>query len=178
MNGSSGARLSLPGNVFGVTGWKNSGKTTLVAGLVTELSRRGWRVATVKHAHHDFDIDKEGTDSFRHRKAGAREVAIVSARRFAIMHELLQEDEPRLADIVARLSPADVIIVEGYKRDAHKKIEVRRLHARDRSPLAPSDPGIVAIAADHAVADSALPTFDINNIAAMADLVERETGLG
>ena len=164
-------------NVFGVTGWKNSGKTTLVVALVTELTRRGYTVATVKHAHHDFDIDKEGTDSHRHRQAGAREVAIVSDRRWALMHELCDEAEPRLEDILARLSPADIVLVEGYKRDAHKKIEARRLEARSREPLAPGDPNIVAIASDHAIEGEPLPVFDIDDIAAMADLIERTAGL-
>ena len=164
-------------NVFGVTGWKNSGKTTLVEALVSELSRRGWTVATVKHAHHDFDIDKEGTDSFRHRKAGAREVAIVSDRRWALMHELRDEAEPRLEDVLAHLSPADIVLVEGYKRDTHKKIEIRRLEARSREPLAPGDPNIVAIASDHAIGGETLPIFDIDDIAGMADLIEGVVGL-
>lgn len=164
-------------NVFGVTGWKNSGKTTLVVALVTELTRRGYTVATVKHAHHDFDIDKEGTDSHRHRQAGAREVAIVSDRRWALMHELRDEAEPRLEDILARLSPADIVLVEGYKRDAHKKIEARRLEARSREPLAPSDPNIVAIASDHPIEGEHLPVFDIDDIAAMTNLIERTAGL-
>ena len=116
--------MSTP--VFGIGGWKNSGKTTLTERLVAEFTRRGLRLATVKHAHHDFDIDKEGTDSFRHRRAGAREVAIVSGRRWALMHELDGETEPTLDAIVARLSPADLILVEGFKRGSHPKIEVRR----------------------------------------------------
>jgi molybdopterin-guanine dinucleotide biosynthesis protein B len=164
-------------NVFGVTGWKNSGKTTLVAALVSELTRRGHAVATVKHAHHAFDIDKEGTDSFRHRQAGAREVAIVSDRRWALMHELREEEEPRLEDILARLSPADIVLVEGYKRDTHKKIEARRTEARNREPLAPDDPDIIAIASDHPVEGERLPVFDIGDIAGMADLIERTVGL-
>ncbi|HVW58294.1 MAG TPA: molybdopterin-guanine dinucleotide biosynthesis protein B [Rhizobiaceae bacterium] len=164
-------------NVFGVTGWKNSGKTTLVEALVSELTRRGFTVATVKHAHHDFDIDKEGTDSFRHRRAGAREVAIVSDRRWALMHELRDEAEPRLENILARLSPSDIVLVEGYKRDSHKKIEARRAEARSQEPLAPGDPNIVAIASDHPIAGGTLPVFDINDIAGMADLIERMVGL-
>ncbi len=112
--------------VFGITGWKNSGKTTLTERLITELTSRGWRVATVKHAHHDFDIDKEGTDSFRHRLAGATEVAIVSDRRWALMHELRGDEEPLLETMLARMSPCDIVLVEGYKRENHKKIEARR----------------------------------------------------
>jgi molybdopterin-guanine dinucleotide biosynthesis protein B len=163
--------------VFGVTGWKNSGKTTLVEALVRELTGRGWRVATVKHAHHDFDIDKEGTDSFRHRKAGAKEVAIVSGRRWALMHELGEEGEPTLEDVLSRLSPADLVLIEGYKRGSHRKIETRRLEAKDRSPLTATDPNIAAIAADHPVPGEAVPVFDLHDIAGIADLIERETGL-
>lgn len=164
-------------NVFGVTGWKNSGKTTLVEALVSELTRRGFTVATVKHAHHDFDIDKEGTDSFRHRQAGAREVAIVSDRRWALMHELQGEAEPRLEDVLARLSPTDIVLVEGYKRDSHKKIEARRTEAKSREPLAPADPNIIAIASDHAIEGETLPVFDIGDITGMADFIEMTVGL-
>lgn len=157
--------------VIGITGWKNSGKTTLTERLVTELTARGLKVATVKHAHHDFDIDRPGTDSFRHRAAGAREVAIVSARRWALMHELDGEDEPRMDDVLARLSPADIVLVEGYKREGHVKIEARRSASAKNEPLAPHDPNIIAIAADHAVADSALPVLDLDNVGAIADFI-------
>ena len=117
--------MSTP--VFGITGWKNCGKTTLVERLVSELRTRGLKVATVKHAHHAFDIDHAGTDSFRHRAAGAQEVAIVSGHRWALMHELRDEEEPRLADVLTRMSPCDIILIEGYKREDHAKIELRRL---------------------------------------------------
>jgi molybdopterin-guanine dinucleotide biosynthesis protein B len=163
--------------VFGITGWKNSGKTTLTEKLVTELVRRGWTVSTVKHAHHDFDIDKPGADSFRHRQAGATEVAIVSGRRWALMHELRNEDEPKLDDILARLGPSDIVLVEGYKREAHKKIEARRLEAKDRTPLSANDPNIVAVAADHKIEGEKLPVFDLDDTKSIADFVERSTGL-
>lgn len=163
--------------VFGITGWKNSGKTTLTEKLVTELSRRGWKVSTVKHAHHEFDIDKEGTDSFRHRQAGASEVAIVSGRRWALMHELRGEDEPTLEEVLARLAPCDLVLVEGYKREGHSKIETRRTGAKDTAPLSAGDPSILAIASDHAVADSALPAFDLDDVGAIADFIETATGL-
>ncbi len=164
-------------NVFGITGWKNSGKTTLTEKLVTELVRRGWTVSTVKHAHHEFDIDKPGADSFRHRQAGATEVAVVSGKRWALMHELRGEDEPTLETILTRLAPADIVLVEGYKREAHKKIETRRLDAKDRSPLSANDPAIVAIAADFAVTGESLPVFDLNDTGSIADFIERTTGL-
>jgi molybdopterin-guanine dinucleotide biosynthesis protein B len=163
--------------VFGITGWKNSGKTTLTEKLVTELVARGWTVSTVKHAHHDFDIDKPGADSFRHRQAGATEVAIVSDRRWALMHELRGENEPTLDDILARLAPSDIVLVEGYKREAHKKIEARRLEAKDRTPLSANDPNIVAVAADFTVEGEDLPVFDLNDTKSIADFVERSTGL-
>lgn len=163
--------------IFGITGWKNSGKTTLTEKLVAELVRRGWRVSTVKHAHHDFDIDKPGADSFRHRQAGATEVAIVSGRRWALMHELRDEEEPPLAAILQCMAPADIVIVEGYKREAHRKIEARRREAKSREPLSPSDPNIVAVAADSAQAGETLPVFDLDDIAAIADFVERDAGL-
>ena len=163
--------------VFGITGWKNSGKTTLTERLVAELVRRGWNVSTVKHAHHDFDIDKPGADSFRHRQAGATEVAIVSGKRWALMHELRGEDEPTLETILSRLALCDIVLVEGYKREAHDKIETRRLEARDRAPLAANDPHIVAIAANFAVPDESLPVFDLDDTKSIADFIERRTGL-
>jgi molybdopterin-guanine dinucleotide biosynthesis adapter protein len=164
-------------SVFGITGWKNSGKTTLTEKLVAELTRRGWRVSTVKHAHHDFDIDKEGTDSFRHRQAGASEVAIVSGRRWALMHELRGEDEPTLDEVLKRLAPCDLVLVEGYKRESHRKIETRRTDAKDTAPLSPGDPTIVAIATDSPVADEILPIFGLDDVGAIADFIESATGL-
>ncbi len=163
--------------VFGITGWKNSGKTTLTEKLVAELTRRGWKVSTVKHAHHGFDIDKEGTDSFRHRQAGASEVAIVSGRRWALMHELHGEEEPTLDEVLKRLAPCDLVLVEGYKREGHKKIEARRTGTKDTTPLSDGDPTILAIAADHAVPDSALPIFGLDEIGPIADFIESATGL-
>jgi molybdopterin-guanine dinucleotide biosynthesis protein B len=163
--------------VFGITGWKNSGKTTLTERLVTEFTRRGWKISTVKHAHHDFDIDKEGTDSFRHRHAGASEVAIVSGRRWALMHELRREDEPTLETVLNRLAPCDLVLVEGYKRENHRKIETRRADAKDTAPLSRNDPSILAIAADSPLAGEKLPVFHLDDIPAIADFIERESGL-
>lgn len=163
--------------VFGITGWKNSGKTTLTERLVSELTRRGWVVSTVKHAHHAFDIDHPDTDSFRHRAAGASEVAIVSGARWALMHELRDDAEPDLDAILARLSPCDIVLIEGYKRERHRKIEVRRLAAKSREPLAPDDPNIVAIAADHPTDANTLPVFALDDVPAIADFIEAVTGL-
>lgn len=164
--------------VFGITGWKNSGKTQLVVSLVAEFNRRGFRVSTVKHAHHSFDVDKEGTDSYRHREAGASEVALVSGNRWVLMHELRGEEEPKLEDILARIAPCDLVMIEGYKRESHPKIEARRTESRNREPLAPNDPHIIAIAADHALSDEGLPVFDLDDIPSMADFIARTIKLG
>jgi len=163
--------------IFGISGWKNSGKTGLAVRLVNEFTARGYRISTIKHAHHDFDIDKVGADSFRHRQAGAHEVAIVSGTRYAIMHELRGAPEPEFDEIIARLAPCDLILIEGYKREAMPKIEARRLEAKTREPLAPGDPYIVAIAADHPVSDTDLPVFDLDDTMAIADFITRVTGL-
>ncbi|MHC5653939.1 molybdopterin-guanine dinucleotide biosynthesis protein B [Stappia sp. ICDLI1TA098] len=163
--------------LFGVTGWKNSGKTTLVERLVSEIVGRGLTVSTVKHAHHGVDIDTPGTDSFRHREAGAREVALVSAHRIAVMHELRDEEEPALAEIVDRLGPCDLVLIEGFKREGHPKIEARRSASRDKGPLAPGDPAIRAIATDHRCETHGLPVFDLDDVAAMADFILAECGL-
>lgn len=154
-----------PRRIFGVTGWKNSGKTTLVERLVAEFVRRGWTVNTVKHAHHDVDIDQPGTDSARHRAAGATEVALVGGLRYAIMRE---QGEPALSQVLARLSPADLVLIEGYKREPHPKIEVR---AGQGESMAAKDPAIVAIAADTAPAEAHLPWFHRDDIAAIADFI-------
>lgn len=162
--------------VIGVAGFKNAGKTTLVEKLVAELTRRGHRISTVKHAHHSFDIDHEGRDSFRHRKAGASEVAVVSRHRWAIIHESREEAEPKLGDILSKLAACDLVIVEGYKRDSHDKIEVRNLdlsHPR----LAGDDPTVVAIAANGRVDDAPVPVFDRDDVTALASFIERHTGL-
>ena len=163
--------------LFGIAGWKNSGKTGLAVRVVEELTCRGFRVSTVKHAHHDFDIDKVGADSYRHRQAGAHEVALVSGTRYAIMHELRGADEPSFEEIISRLAPCDIVIIEGYKREPIPKIEARRLEAAKREPLAPSDPFILAIAADHAVEGTALPVFNLDDTNAIVDFVIETTGL-
>lgn len=163
--------------VFGITGWKNSGKTQLVTRLVAEFTARGFRVSTVKHAHHNFDIDRPGADSYRHREAGASEVALVSGRRWALMHELRNEEEPTLAEILSRLAPCDLILIEGYKREDHPKIEARRTETVDRGPLAPKDPNILAVAADHALPEETLPVFDLDDVSAMTDFIQDHLGL-
>ena len=163
--------------IFGIAGWKNSGKTGLATRLVTELTARGYKVSTIKHAHHDFGIDKIGADSWRHREAGAHEVTIVSGTRYAIMHELRGAPEPTLDEILSRLAPCDIVLIEGYKREPVPKIEARRTEAVNRTPLAPTDPHIRAIAADHPVDDKSLPVFDLDDTGSIADFVARITGL-
>ena len=157
--------------VFGITGWKNAGKTTLTARLVAEFVRRGWKVATVKHAHHAADIDHPGTDSFRHRAAGATEVALVTAGRFAIVRE---QKEPSLAEVLARLAPADLVLVEGFKAAPHPKIEVR---ADDSQPMIAADYNIVAIASDRA-GEAGPPRFARDDITSIADFIAARVGRG
>jgi molybdopterin-guanine dinucleotide biosynthesis adapter protein len=158
--------------VLGVAGFKNSGKTTLLVRLVAELTRRGYRISTVKHAHHSFDIDHEGRDSHRHREAGAREVAVVSRYRWALMHECdgTEENEPTLDDILHKLEPCDLVLVEGYKRDRKvPKIEIRDI-AQD-APKLVDDPTVIAVAANGAVEDAGVPVFDRDDIMGLADFV-------
>jgi molybdopterin-guanine dinucleotide biosynthesis protein B len=158
--------------VIGIAGWKKSGKTTLVTRLIAELTRRSLRIATVKHAHHAFQIDAAGTDSARHRRAGAGQVAIVSRDRWAMVKELEGAPEPDLAEVIAWLEPCDLVIVEGYTLSSLPKIEVRRSDAASREPLAGKVPNVIAIAADHAVSDAhGLPTFALDDVAAIADFI-------
>ncbi len=158
--------------VIGIAGWKNSGKTTLVTKLVAELTKRGLSVATIKHAHHAFQIDDGETDSARHRRAGASQVAIVSPVRWALVQELNGAPEPKLEAIIAELKPCDLIIVEGYKRAPIPKIEVRRAASLDKRSLCDKDPHVLAIAADHAVTGVMLPVFGLDAVSAIADFIQ------
>src|ERR1700688_4904367 len=142
--------------IIGLAGWSGSGKTTLVTNVIPVLVRRGLKIATVKHAHHEFDIDQPGKDSWLHRAAGASEVMVASSRRWALIHELRGEPEPPLEDLLANLSPADLIIVEGFKRHAHPKLEVYRA-AVGKPLLYPDDDCIVAIATDAALPQAQVP---------------------
>ena len=158
--------------VYGVTGWKNQGKTTLVAALVAELTGRGLVVSTVKHTHHAVDLDAPGRDSFRHRAAGAGEVVLASASRLAFLHELRGAPEWPLERILARMAPADLVLVEGYKTGDHRKIEVyRRAAANGRAPIASESASVRAIAGDPDPAPRGLPVFDPGHTAAIADFV-------
>jgi molybdopterin-guanine dinucleotide biosynthesis protein B len=157
--------------VIGLAGWSGSGKTTLLVKLLPALRARGRTVSTLKHAHHAFDVDTPGKDSYRHRAAGASEVLISSARRWALMHELRDEREPTLAELVPHLSPVDLVLVEGFKTEAHAKLEVHRA-AVGKPLLHPNDPHIVALTSDVRPVDVALPFAHIDDIEAIADLVD------
>ena len=161
--------------VFGFAGYSGSGKTTLIEQLIPYFTARGLRLALIKHAHHDFDIDQPGKDSFRHRKAGAGEVLITSDQRWALMHELRGVPEPDLATHLARLSPCDLVLVEGYKHAAIPKLEIHR--AGNGKPLLFSqDPHIIAIATDTRIATT-LPTFDLNAVEAIGQFILSQLGL-
>lgn len=163
--------------VFGVTGWKNAGKTGLMERLVSEFIRRGVTVSTVKHAHHTTDVDQPGRDSHRHRSAGATEVLLASPHRWALMHELRDTPEPPLADLLARLSPVDLVLIEGYKNDPHPKVEVWR-EATAKPPIAQTNDTIQLIASDGpGPSDTTLPVIDLNDTVALADAIAVQIGL-
>jgi molybdopterin-guanine dinucleotide biosynthesis protein B len=162
--------------LFGVAGWSNSGKTTLIEKLIRHFADRGLRVATIKHTHHKFDIDAPGSDTARHRAAGAAETAIVSGSRVAVVEEIETAGEPSLEAIAARLGDADVIIVEGYKGAAIPKIEVRRAAVAAEKLLAATDPHVVAIAADHEIDSRGKPVFSLDDITSIAALIENACG--
>lgn len=166
--------LSVP--IIGIAGWKKSGKTTLAVRLISEFTRRGLKVASVKHAHHAFQVDDGETDSARHRRAGAQQVAIVSNRRWAVINELAGAPEPNFEEVIGWLEPCDLVVVEGYKSAPIPKIEARRQQSLTRRPLAIDDPMVIAIASDHVVEDSALPVFSLDDIGAIADFIERTVG--
>jgi molybdopterin-guanine dinucleotide biosynthesis protein B len=159
--------------IFGITGWKNNGKTRLVVGLVSHFSEQGLKVSTIKHAHHSFDIDHPGRDSYQHRTAGATEVIVASAARFAVVHELRGEEEPSLPQLLAKLSKVDLVLVEGFKRERHPKIEVVRKGFCDQ-PIALEDPTIVALASDYQVPGITLPIFDLDDIKTIAEFVAEQ----
>ena len=156
--------------IIGLAGWSGSGKTTLVTKLVPCLIGRGLRVSTLSQAHHGFDLDQPGKDSFMHRAAGATEVIVSSAKRFAILHELRDEVEWDLPALVAKMSPVDLVLVEGYKRDPFPKLEIHRA-ANGKPLLQPQDPHIVAVAADVPLPDAAVPVIDLNDVEAIADFL-------
>ena len=160
--------------LYGVVGWKNAGKTGLMERLVTEITGRGFSVSTVKHAHHTFDVDHPGKDSYRHRVAGAQEVLLASRNRIALMQELRAEAEPDLPQLLTRLSPVDLVLIEGYKRDRHPKIEAFRTETGN--PLiATDDPTVRAVASDVPLSIDR-PVFDLDDTTAIADFILTEVG--
>lgn len=163
--------------IVAICGWSNSGKTTLIEKLTAYYSARGLRVATIKHTHHKFEIDKPGSDTARHRQAGAAETAIVSGNRVAIIEEVDVPGEPRLDDVAARLKPADLILAEGYKSAAIPKIEVRRAAAMAEKILVHTDPLVVAIAADHDVDGHGKPVLHLDDVEAIAAIVNQICGI-
>lgn len=163
-------------NVFGVVGWKNSGKTGLMERLVTEITGRGFSVSTVKHAHHSFDVDHEGKDSHRHRVAGARQVLLASRNRWALMHELRDEPEPTLTELLTQIAPVDLVLIEGYKRDHHAKIEAHR-HETRQDLIAPGDPTIKAVASNVAHPGLGVRVLDLDDTKGIADFILAQVGL-
>ena len=162
--------------IFGIAGWSGSGKTSLVVRLVPELVGRGLSVSTMKHAHHAFDVDTPGKDSYEHRRAGATEVLVGSANRWALMHELRGAPEPRMEDLVARMTPVDLLLIEGFKHHAHDKLEVFR-RGVGKPLLCVSDPRVVAVASDGAVPEARVPVMALDDTRAIADFIVAHCGL-
>jgi molybdopterin-guanine dinucleotide biosynthesis protein B len=162
--------------IFGLAGWSGSGKTTLLVNLLPVLVGRGLRVSTLKHAHHGFDVDKPGKDSYAHRAAGATEVMISSANRFALMHELRSAPEPTVEELIAHMTPVDLLLIEGFKAHAHDKMEVHR-PALGKPLLAAEDATYVAVASDAPIAGLRIPRIDLNDVEAIADFIVAHCGL-
>jgi molybdopterin-guanine dinucleotide biosynthesis protein B len=156
--------------IIGLAGWSGSGKTTLLTKVLPRLIARGKRISTLKHAHHNFDVDRPGKDSFEHRSAGATEVLVVSGNRWALMHELRGAPEPRLPELLNKLSPVDLVLIEGFKRESFPKLEVHRV-ANGKPLLQGEDGWIVAIASDTPLPQAKVPVVDLNDVDTIADLL-------
>ncbi|HEY2049623.1 MAG TPA: molybdopterin-guanine dinucleotide biosynthesis protein B [Caulobacteraceae bacterium] len=156
--------------IFGIAGWSGAGKTTLIRRLIPRLVEDGLTVSTIKHAHHRFDVDQPGKDSYEHRQAGARQVLVASQIRWALMSELRDAPEPSLAELLARLDPVDLVLVEGYKRDTHPKLEVWRA-ANGKPPIFPDDPTVIGLATDAAPPGATLPVLDLDDIPTIARFI-------
>ena len=163
--------------LFGLVGWSGSGKTTLVMRLVPELTRRGLTVSTIKHAHHDFDIDQPGKDSYLHRAAGATEVMVASDQRWALMHEHRGAPEPSLERLIAQMTPVDLLLVEGFKRHAHPRLEVHRPSV-GKPLICREDPSILAVASDAPISGLSVPRLDLADIVGIADFVLARAATG
>jgi molybdopterin-guanine dinucleotide biosynthesis adapter protein len=157
--------------VIGVAGWSGAGKTTLISRVIPYLRDQGLRISVIKHAHHDFDIDVPGKDSWVHRQSGAEEVLVSSANRWALMHELRGAAEPPLAELLRKMSPVDLVVIEGFKSDRHRKIEVHR-KANGKPPLFSNDPAIAGIATDAAI-ETTLPVAHLDDIPAVAAMMRK-----
>ena len=162
--------------IFGLAGWSGSGKTTLIVKLIPELVGRGYSISTMKHAHHEFDIDQPGKDSYEHRQAGANEVMISASKRWALMHEVRDEEEPSVDELIARMSPVDILLVEGFKWHAHPKMEIHR-PVVGKPLLQLDDPEIIAVASDEELSDLSVPVLELNNISAIADFIIKQNDL-
>jgi molybdopterin-guanine dinucleotide biosynthesis adapter protein len=168
--------MSGPGAIFGISGWSGSGKTTLITRLIPEICGRGITVSTIKHAHHRFDIDQPGKDSYEHRAAGATEVLVSSAARWALIHEHRGAPEPSLAELTGQMTPVDLLLIEGFKSDVYEKLEVHR-PSIGKELLCTGDDQIVAVACDAPLPEVSLPIFDLNDVAAIADFIMAQCGL-
>jgi molybdopterin-guanine dinucleotide biosynthesis protein B len=162
--------------IFGLAGWSGSGKTTLIVKLIPELVKRGLSVSTLKHAHHDFDIDQPGKDSYEHRQAGANEVMISASNRWALMHELRDEEEPSIDALISLLAPVDLLLVEGFKWHAHPKMEIHRPIV-GKPLLQTDDAEIIAVASDQKLLGLDVPVFDLDNIVSIADFIIQKNNL-
>jgi molybdopterin-guanine dinucleotide biosynthesis protein B len=163
--------------ILGLAGWSGAGKTTLIVKLIPELVGRGISVSTIKHAHHAFDVDKPGKDSYRHREAGATEVLVASAHRWALMHELRNEEEPGATDLIRHMTPVDLLLIEGFKREPHDKLEIFR-RGLGKPLLSAADPSFVAVLSDGPVPESTLPVIDLNDTGAIVDFITARYRLG
>ncbi len=162
--------------IFGLAGWSGSGKTTLMEKLVGELTQRGFKVSTVKHTHHDVDVDRPGKDSYRHREAGAVEVLVTSSRRWALMHELRGDEEPSVEELSSHMTAVDLLLIEGFKAHRHAKLEVHR-PSLGKPMLWPEDPQVLAVASDEPLPGVTLPTLPLADATAVADFILAATGL-
>ena len=162
--------------VMGIVGWSGSGKTSLLVELLPILKGRGLTVSTMKHAHHRFDVDRPGKDSFQHREAGASEVLVVTSSRWVLMHESREEPEPSIESLIDRMTPVDLLLIEGFKSHPHPKLEIHR-ESEGKPLLCPGDPDIVAVATDRPIPGLALPQLDLNDPAGIAEFILRHTGL-
>ncbi|MBK8793737.1 MAG: molybdopterin-guanine dinucleotide biosynthesis protein B [Holophaga sp.] len=162
--------------VMGIVGWSGSGKTSLLVALLPILRDRGLKVSTMKHAHHRFDVDSSGKDSYRHREAGASEVLVVTSSRWVLMHESREEPEPSIEALIERMTPVDLLLIEGFKTHSHPKLEIHR-ESEGKPLLCPHDPEIVAVASDQVLEGLGLPRLDLNDPQAIADFILVHTGL-